>query len=73
MSRKGAPMKPSELLADCNAKLSAQVQVQRNEINDLEDKLKELHGEREEWQETLLCVHRMWDELNTSIAFLDYL
>lgn len=71
------PSRPSnkrdDILADCNAKLSAQVQVQRNEINQLEDKIKELELDKQDWQETLVCLHRLWEELNASISFLEFM
>lgn len=104
-----------ELLVDKNAKLSAQCDVQRREINKLEKRqalaaaragsgcLRWLAGwlaggclqehkcfscgctdlsalcrleqsaEREEaYQETLLCVNRLWEELNGAIGFVQY-
>lgn len=62
-----------EQLLDCNAKLSAQVQVQRKQINDLEDQLRKLEDQKDDWKETILCLQRVWEELNSSIAFLNFM
>lgn len=35
-------------------------------------RLEGLADEEEQYKETLLCVNRLWDELNSSIAFLQY-
>ena len=61
-----------DLLKDRNSKLSAQVGVQRQEINRLQRTIDDLQEKEEERQETVLCVNRLWEELNGSIAFLSY-
>jgi hypothetical protein len=66
------PSKRVDLLKDRNSKLSAQVSVQRQEINRLQRSLDELQDKEEERQETVLCVNRLWEELNGSISFLSF-
>jgi len=66
------PSKRLELLKDRNSKLSAQVSVQRQEINRLQRTLDDLQDKEEERQETVLCVNRLWEELNGSISFLSF-
>eukprot|EP00887_Chlorella_sp_A99_P005997 scaffold27.g5997.t1 len=61
-----------DLLVDKNAKLSAQVEVQRAELRRLETKLAEVEAREDERHEVLLCVNRLWDELHSAIAFLQY-
>ena len=66
------PTKRVDILKDRNAKLSAQVVVQRQEINRLQRSLDDLQDEEELRQETVLCVNRLWEELNGSISFLSF-
>ncbi|KAL4539309.1 hypothetical protein Ndes2526B_g02444 [Nannochloris sp. 'desiccata'] len=66
------PSKRLDLLKDRNSKLSAQVSVQRQEINRLQRTLGDLQDKEEERQETVLCVNRLWEELNGSISFLSF-
>ncbi|PRW61074.1 E3 ubiquitin- ligase BRE1-like 2 [Chlorella sorokiniana] len=61
-----------DLLLDRNSKLTAQCDVQRKQINQLEKRLEELAAKEEERHETLLCVNRLWEELNASIGFIQY-
>ncbi|KAL4423868.1 hypothetical protein ABPG75_001169 [Micractinium tetrahymenae] len=61
-----------DLLLDKNAKLSAQCGAQRKQINELEKRLEEVAAKEEARQETLLCVNRLWEELNASIGFIQY-
>ncbi len=35
-------------------------------------RLEELSAKEEERHETLLCVNRLWEELNASIGFIQY-
>jgi predicted RNase H-like nuclease (RuvC/YqgF family) len=66
------PSKRLELLKDRNSKLSAQVSVQRQEINRLQRTLDDVQDKEEERQEIILCVNRLWEELNSSISFLSF-
>jgi hypothetical protein len=53
-----------------NGKLSAQLQVQRNQISDLESKLEQQDAKRDAYADTLLTVNSLWNQLNTDIRFL---
>lgn len=66
------PTERLELLLDRNAKLAAQLEVQRKHVVSLERRLEEQSKKEERWQETLLCVNRVWEELNSTIAFLGF-
>jgi hypothetical protein len=66
------PSKRVDLLRDRNSKLSAQVSVQRQEINRLQRTLDDLQDKEAERQETFLCVNRLWEELNGSLSFLSF-
>ena len=66
------PMGGKQLLLDKNSKLSAQISSQRQEINDLRDKLRNLEETEIKWHETAACISSIWDELNQSIAFLQF-
>ena len=35
-------------------------------------RLEEVAAKEEDYQETLLCVNRLWEELNASIGFIQY-
>ena len=61
-----------QLLLDKNSKLSAQITSQRQEINDLRDKLRSIEETENKWHETAACISSIWDELNQSIAFLQF-
>ena len=61
-----------DLLKDRNDKLSAQAAVQRDQINRLQRRCEEMEDKETRWQETVLVVNRLWDELNSSIAFISY-
>ncbi|PSC73290.1 E3 ubiquitin-ligase BRE1-like 2 isoform A [Micractinium conductrix] len=61
-----------DLLVDKNAKLSAQCDAQRKQINALEKRLEEVQAQEAARQETLLCVNRLWEELNASIGFIQF-
>ena len=66
------PSKRLGLLRDRNAKLSAQVSVQSEEIERLQRSLHDAHVSEQERQEAFLVVNRLWEELNDSIAFLSF-
>lgn len=66
------PSSRVELLKNRNEKLSAQTSVQREEIHRLQRRLEEAEEAEAKRQETLLCVNRLWEELNSAIAFLNY-
>ncbi|KAI3432441.1 hypothetical protein D9Q98_003994 [Chlorella vulgaris] len=59
-------------VVDKNAKLSAQCAVHRSQLVQLEKKLLEAATREEAYQETLLCVNRLWEELNAAIGFIQY-
>ena len=61
-----------DLLKDRNTKLGAQVEVQRKEIDRLQRCLDDLESKEEERQETVLCVNRLWEELNGAVSFLSF-
>jgi len=66
------PSKRVELLKDRNAKLFAHAAVQRQESTQLERKVDELQEKEEGCQDTVLCVNRLWEQLNGALAFLQY-
>lgn len=66
------PTKRLDLLKDRNDKLNAQLAVQSDEIKRLHRRVAELEGAQEDSQETVLCVNRLWDELNDTIQQLLY-
>ena len=66
------PFDQVTLLKDRNDKLSAQAAVHRQEIARLQRRIDELVERETPWKETLLCVNRLWEELNETIAFLRY-
>jgi E3 ubiquitin-protein ligase BRE1 len=66
------PLGGKNLLKDKNSKLSAQVAVQRKEINRLQQKLQELEDKELQWEDTIACLNTVWEELNLSIGFLKY-
>jgi len=66
------PLGGKTLLKDKNAKLSAQVAVQRKELNRLQQKLQELEDKELQWEDTIACLNTVWEELNLSIGFLRY-
>lgn len=66
------PTKRLDLLRDRNAKLSAQAEVQRKEIERLQRGLEGATAREERLNETVLCVSRLWEELNGAIAFLNF-
>ncbi len=53
-----------------NGKLSAQLQVQRSQISDLEAKLESQDAKRDAYADTLLTVNSLWSELNADIRLL---
>lgn len=61
-----------ELLKDRNDKLFAQAAVQRQENDRLQRRIDELEAKEQGRQESLLLVNRLWEELNSSIAFLQF-
>jgi len=72
MSQTQPPMGGKQLLLDKNSKLSAQISSQRQEINDLRDTLRSIEKNENKWHETAACISSIWDELNQSIAFLQF-
>lgn len=60
----------NSLLQFQNQKLSAQLEVQRKEINDLEKQVEALRKKEVDYADTLLCVNRFWNQLNTDILVL---
>ena len=71
-SRRPPPMGGKELLLAKNASLTGQVTAQRGEINDLRNRLRSLQETEAKWQDTTACVSSLWDELNATIAFLQF-
>ncbi len=61
-----------KLLLDKNSKLSAQVTVQRKEINKLQRELQEIMDRELQWQDTIACLNMVWEELNLTISFLKF-
>lgn len=53
-----------------NGKLSAQLQVQRAQISDLEAKLEAQDAKRDAYADTLLTVNSLWSNLNADIQLL---
>jgi hypothetical protein len=66
------PTKRVELLKDRNDKLAATVAVQRSEIARLQADADGAATRERGYQGTLLAVNRLWEELNGTIAFLDF-
>jgi cob(I)alamin adenosyltransferase len=66
------PTKRVDILKDRNEKLSAQLTVQRGEMNRLQRRVTELEEQENARRETLLCVNRLWEELNDSLSFLSF-
>lgn len=66
------PSKRLQLLKDRNEKLSAQTHVQREEIHRLQRRLEHLEDKEQQWQDHVLCINRLWEELNNSISFLNF-
>ena len=67
------PMGGKELLLKKNSSLAGQVVAQRREINDLRKRLDTLRETETRWQDTTACVSSLWDELNQSIGFLQFM
>ena len=61
-----------ELLLRKNTSLTGQVTAQRQEINGLRSRFQSLEETETKWQETTACVSSLWDELNATIAFLQF-
>ena len=66
------PLGGRQLLKDKNAKLQAQVSVQRKEIHRLQREIQELEDKELQWEDTIACLNNVWEELNMSIGFLKY-
>jgi hypothetical protein len=60
----------NSLLQFQNQKLSAQLEVQRKEITELESKVEELKKKEGDYADTLLCVNRLWNQLQSDIQLL---
>jgi hypothetical protein len=60
------------LLKKKNDVLQAQVRALRGELTASQKQVEELQSQEGRWRETVLCINRLWDELNSSIAFLRY-
>lgn len=71
-SRHPPPMGGKELLIRKNTSLMGQVTAQRHEINDLRNRLHSLQERETKWRDTTACVSSLWDELNATIAFLQF-
>ena len=59
-----------QMLSYQNSKLSAQLEVQRQEIADLEAKVTSLQSKQIDYEQTLSCVDRLWTQLNEDVAYL---
>lgn len=59
-----------QMLTYQNSKLSAQLEVQRGEIADLEAKVVQMENAQTDYEQTLSCVDRLWTQLNDDIRFL---
>lgn len=53
-----------------NQRLAERVDEQRREIRHLEARIEEYDKQQEEYQETLVTVNRLWNQLNQDIVFL---
>lgn len=53
-----------------NGKLSAQLEVQRSQISDLEGRLEAQDAKQSAYADTLLTVNGLWSQLNTDIQNL---
>jgi hypothetical protein len=51
-------------------KLALQLEEKRRENRALEEKLEGLEAKQQEYAHTMLCVGRVWDQLNTDVATL---
>jgi len=71
-SKQPPPMGGKELLLEKNASLVGQVTAQRQEINELRKRMHSLEEAEAKWQDTAACVSSLWDELNHTIAFLQF-
>jgi hypothetical protein len=60
----------NSLLQFQNQKLSAQLEVQRKEINKLENQVEDFKRKEVDYADTLLCVTRYWNQMNSDIQFL---
>lgn len=60
----------NSLLQFQNQKLSAQLEVKRKEINELENQVEELKKKRAAYADTLLCVNRYWNQLHSDLEIL---
>lgn len=72
MSQAQPPMGGKQLLLDKNSKLSAQISSQRHEINDLRSKLRKIEESEIKWNSIAACISSVWEELNSSISFLQF-
>lgn len=70
MDVKKPPDDREGMLVYKNQRLAERVEEQRREIRQLEARVDEYDRQQEEQQETLLCVNRLWNQLNHDIAFL---
>ena len=59
-----------QMLSYQNSKLSAQLEVQRQEIADLEAKVTSLQSKQIDYEQTLSCVDRLWTQLNEDVMYL---
>lgn len=66
------PFDEVTLLKDRNDKLSAQAAVHRQEIARLQREVDGLQDQEAKWRETVLCLNRLWEELNDAIGFMKY-
>jgi E3 ubiquitin-protein ligase BRE1 len=59
-----------QMLSNQNSKLSAQLEVERKKIQDLNAKVSYLESKRTDYEQSLSCVNRIWDQLNKDIIFM---
>jgi E3 ubiquitin-protein ligase BRE1 len=59
-----------KLLQFQNQNLSAQLETQRKELNNLQEKISGYEGKQDDYAQSLLCVNRLWEQLNQDILFL---
>mmetsp|Transcript_7923 Transcript_7923/g.18973 ORF Transcript_7923/g.18973 Transcript_7923/m.18973 type:complete len:109 (+) Transcript_7923:174-500(+) len=60
----------SKILQFKNQKLREQIELQKREKVSLEEKVSALESKQTDYENNLLCVHKLWGELNREIAIL---
>mmetsp|Transcript_20506 Transcript_20506/g.56859 ORF Transcript_20506/g.56859 Transcript_20506/m.56859 type:complete len:850 (+) Transcript_20506:389-2938(+) len=63
-------MSDAKILQYKNQKLREQVEVHKREKAALEERIAALQGKQSSYEDNLLCINRLWGELNRGIAIL---